>query len=89
MKKRISDLKEQLESVVRLCEVYEEEKGELIRNKVISMKLDKKLDKMKEILDRIEEKGELISNKVTSIKLDEELDKVKEILDRIEEKLKE
>ena len=31
MKKRISDLQEQLERVVKLYEAYEEEKGELIR----------------------------------------------------------
>jgi len=47
MKKRISDLQEQLERVIKLYEVYEEEKGELIRNIVTSIKLDEELDKVK------------------------------------------
>lgn len=57
MKKRIPDLQEQLERVIKLYEVYEEEKGELIRNIVTSIKLDEELDKVKETLDRI--KGKL------------------------------
>ena len=41
---------------MKLYEVYEKEKGELIRNIVTSIKLDEELDVVKEILDRIEGK---------------------------------
>ncbi len=56
MKKRISELQEQLKRVVKLYEIYEKEKEELIRNIVTGIRLDEELDKVKEILDRIENK---------------------------------
>ena len=56
MKKRISDLQEQLKRVMKLYEIYENEKGELIRNIVTKIKLDEELDNVKKILDMIEER---------------------------------